>query len=74
VVREAEAGLIVPPGDAAALAAAIVKLAENPETCARMGANARRYFEKNFTLDRAHEQFRALLSGVTPEEAGRRAA
>ena len=65
IVREADAGIIVPPGDAAALAAAILRLAGHPDACARLGANARRYFEAHFTLDRAHRQFRELLADVT---------
>jgi len=71
VVQEAEAGIVVPPGDAAALAAAISRLAEHPEACARMGGNARRYFETHFTLDRAHQQFQALLAEVTRDPATR---
>jgi colanic acid biosynthesis glycosyl transferase WcaI len=66
LVLEAEAGIVVRPGDAPALAAAIIRLAENPEACTRMGVNARRYFETHFTLDRAHQQFRALLAAVSP--------
>jgi glycosyltransferase involved in cell wall biosynthesis len=36
-----EAGVLVPPGDAGALAAALVRLAREPETRTRMGAAAR---------------------------------
>ena len=71
MVREAEAGLVVRPGDAAALAAAILRLAANPDACARMGASARRYFETHFTLDRAHLQFRHLLGEFTSDPKAR---
>lgn len=41
IVRDAEDGLIVPPGDPAALSAAIKKLYDAPELRARMGLSAR---------------------------------
>jgi glycosyltransferase involved in cell wall biosynthesis len=44
-------GMYVPPGDVAALRAAIVRALERPEETARMGAAARRYIEEKATLD-----------------------
>ena len=44
-------GIYVPPGDVAALRAAISRALERPEEAARMGAAARRYIEENATLD-----------------------
>jgi len=44
-------GIYVPPGDVAALRAAIVRALEGPEETARIGAAARRYIEENATLD-----------------------
>jgi glycosyltransferase involved in cell wall biosynthesis len=41
VVRHGETGLLVPPGDATALAAAVAELLERPEAAARMGQRAR---------------------------------
>ena len=38
----AGAGLIIPPGDAAALAAAVRTLADNPELCDSLGKGARK--------------------------------
>lgn len=44
-----EAGVLVPPGDAPALAAAIIALCNEPEALARRGAAALRRFEALFT-------------------------
>jgi len=44
-------GIYVPPGDVAALRAAILRAVEHPEETARMGAAARRYIEEHATLD-----------------------
>jgi glycosyltransferase involved in cell wall biosynthesis len=41
VVRDGETGLLVPPGDSAALEAAIVRLLADGELRARIGANGR---------------------------------
>ncbi|MEP7082324.1 MAG: glycosyltransferase family 4 protein [Chloroflexota bacterium] len=49
LVRAAEAGLVVPPEDPRALAAAIRRLVQDPEEAARMGANGRRYVESHLS-------------------------
>jgi glycosyltransferase involved in cell wall biosynthesis len=48
---DGETGVYVPPGDAAALRAAIVRLRADPAEAARLGANARRYVEEKAGLD-----------------------
>ncbi|GAB4520680.1 MAG: glycosyltransferase family 4 protein [Anaerolineales bacterium] len=48
VVEAAEGGLPVPPGDAAALAQAITRLADDPPLCRRLGQNARAHLEAHF--------------------------
>lgn len=63
-VLEASAGLIVPPGDALAIAQAIMELEREPERVRQMGRNARRYYEEHFTLDRAYPQFLELLGNT----------
>lgn len=50
-IRDGINGLYTPPGDAAALRAAIVRLLENPEEAERLGAQARRDLEADWTLD-----------------------
>lgn len=42
---------LVPSGDAAALANAVLTLRDNPAMCARLGAGARGVFEQEFSLD-----------------------
>lgn len=51
VVEDGVNGIYVPPGDPAALRAAIVHLLQNPEEAARLGANARKTIEDRMTLD-----------------------
>lgn len=50
-VSEGGFGTVVPPGDAGGLANAIVALADDRQTAARLGSNARRFFASRF--DRA---------------------
>lgn len=45
-IRHGETCLVVPCGDQAAMRAAILRLLAEPETCARLGANARRMAER----------------------------
>lgn len=57
VVEEGVQGIIVPPGDVDAIAAAIQHLYDHPEIVERMGRAARERVVKNFTWD----HFRARL-------------
>lgn len=52
LVRDGETGLYVPPGDPAALRAAIQHLLDNPEQASRMGRAGRALVEQRLTLDR----------------------
>ncbi len=52
LVRHEENGLLVPPADPAALAQAILQLADNPDEAFRMGQRGRRRAEEEFTLER----------------------
>jgi glycosyltransferase involved in cell wall biosynthesis len=51
VIEDGVTGLLVPPGDAAALRAAILRLIGEPEERARLGANARLVAEQRYGLD-----------------------
>lgn len=63
LLREGRCGLAVPPGDPAALAAALRRLAEQPALRAEMGAAARRLAEARFDARR----IAAELVGVVEE-------
>jgi glycosyltransferase involved in cell wall biosynthesis len=60
VVRDGENGLLVPPGDAHALAAAIERLLASPDLRRRMGARGREIAEREF----AQEHVVAAVLGV----------
>ncbi len=49
LITDGQEGLLVPPGDADALAAAIEKLAADPELRHRLGANARKAYQTNLS-------------------------
>jgi len=61
IVSQSGAGVVVEPGDPAALARALSNLFLCPAETEQMGRAARAYFERHFTLDRAHAQFSAVL-------------
>lgn len=69
VVEDADAGLFVPPGDAAALANAIKELASNPEKCRKMGMNGRTLIVARFSRKELAGQFTALLESVWRRDA-----
>jgi len=60
VITDGETGLLVDPTDIAGLAAAIVKLVENPDRCRRMGEAARRHVERTYSWTQLAERHRAL--------------
>lgn len=66
LVLDGQSGLLVPPGDPAALAAACAALLRDPERAARLAAAARRHAETAFAIDRlareTSELYRSLLA------------
>jgi glycosyltransferase involved in cell wall biosynthesis len=57
------------PGDAQAIADAILRLKREPEMASQMGRNARLYFEKHYTLERAYKQVSELLRNTVVYDA-----
>jgi glycosyltransferase involved in cell wall biosynthesis len=71
LVEDGVCGLVVPPGDAQALAEAMLRLFRDPDANRRMGVAARRRIGERFRLDdsvRAHVAlYRALVEGRQPQ-------
>lgn len=61
VIEEAQAGLYVPPGDVAALAAAIRQLAADPQAARAMGRRGRQAVEEKFDRAALAEQLETLF-------------
>ena len=72
VVEENEAGVFVEPGDAAALADAVLRLAGDSGGCRRMGENGRKAIRDKFSRDTAalelEKIFESTVSGRTEKE------
>jgi glycosyltransferase involved in cell wall biosynthesis len=64
IVQPEQTGLLVPPGDAAALAAAIERLLQDPAQAAAMGAAAARHARTHFDYARFVTRYESLLSTV----------
>ncbi|WP_440106444.1 glycosyltransferase [Acidovorax sp. BL-A-41-H1] len=64
VIEHGKTGLLVPEGDAAALAAAIARLLGDPGAAAAMGQAARHAAQSQFGLGHMHAGYQALLERV----------
>ncbi len=62
VIEEAGGGLFVPPGNAAALAAAVAQLADDPAAARAMGEAARAYVVQHFNRAQHAQQFITLVT------------
>ena len=63
VIRDGENGRYVPPGDVAALRAAIQDLLDRPDQADRMGKAGRALVESRHTLDRWVADVAAVVAG-----------
>jgi rhamnosyl/mannosyltransferase len=64
VVTDGETGLLVPPGDPAALAAACRRLLEDTALADRLGAAGRRRAEERYAWDGLTERYAELFRGL----------
>jgi len=63
-VNDGETGLLVPPGDASALASALQKLAATPALRERLGRGGRERVERDYEVGRCTERLYQLLASV----------
>lgn len=62
LIRQADCGLLVSPGDAGALAAAVRRLLGNPQQAAELGARGREFARAHLARPACVAQYEALLS------------
>jgi len=67
LVRQGDCGAVARIGDSEGLAALIEGLAQAPEECARLGANARRMFDADFSEARGVSDWVRLIAAVAPD-------
>ena len=60
LILPGETGVLIEPGDAAGLAAAILRLLHHPEEARRLGANGRAHAEKGFSAAATARRYTAL--------------
>lgn len=70
VVRDGVNGLVVPTGDAAALAAALQRLLADPALRVRQGAEARRAVAGSFSLQQVAARYTSLYRSLSPASSG----
>jgi glycosyltransferase involved in cell wall biosynthesis len=64
VVRHEDTGLVVPPRDAAALAAAVERLLDDQALGRRLAANARAHVERHFSLERVAADYARIYASL----------
>ncbi|MER2556679.1 MAG: glycosyltransferase family 4 protein [Candidatus Competibacter denitrificans] len=71
-ITDNETGLLIPPGNAAALAEAIAHLIDDPPLRERLAAAARQRFEERFNIDRAADQVSEIYRALTQNTGDKR--
>lgn len=62
LIEGCHCGVLVPPNDTTALAAAVVKLLQNPKQCARMGQQGRRIAVERYSWAKIAEQIEQFIT------------
>lgn len=71
VVQRSGGGVVVPPGDGAALAAAIADLAADPRRCESMGRAGAEFVRQSYSRQATGERLERLIADVHRRAAGR---
>ncbi len=72
IVADRETGVLVPPGDAERLAAALLRLLQQPAAARAMGAAGRARIERHLSWERVIERMAPVLDGLAPVAEARR--
>jgi glycosyltransferase involved in cell wall biosynthesis len=70
LLRNEETGLLVPPGDPETLAAAVIRLAEDPALAASLGKKLRSALSQEYTLSRMVRQTEDLYLRLYQQKLG----
>ena len=65
-MKPGETGVLVPPGDAGALAAALLETLGDRERANALGQGGRRLLESEMTWERIAERYEAVFAKVLP--------
>jgi glycosyltransferase involved in cell wall biosynthesis len=68
LVESERHGLLFPPGDAAAVASALIKLLDDPALRTQMGAEARHSVTQQYGIERVLTRYETLLGETIPTE------
>lgn len=74
IVRDGETGLLVPPGDPAALAEALARVQDDPALAIRLVEGGRRHVEREFSWEVVVGRLVELYRGLAESRRGRPAA
>jgi rhamnosyl/mannosyltransferase len=69
VNADGETGIVIPPADPGALAAAMTRLWEDRELAARLGSSAQRRYERLFTVDLMGASYASLYRRLMEQAA-----
>jgi glycosyltransferase involved in cell wall biosynthesis len=71
IIEAADCGIVFAPGDDAALAAAVERLADDPEEGRRLGRNGRRFVLEHYDRRRLAHDYLAILERVRTDHGAR---